>query len=89
MTVPSHDCRRVLLSISAYLDGDLDASDCAAIEHHCHACADCAALVAGLRDTAGLCRKAGTAPLPEAVRQRARESIHKLLESAKSPSESS
>jgi anti-sigma factor RsiW len=72
-------CRRILLSISGYLDGDLEASDCAAVERHCRACARCAAVVAGLRETVGLCRQAGSAPLPEAVRKRARASIRRLL----------
>jgi len=73
------ECGDMLTRISSYLDGDLDAAGCQAIERHCAACARCAGFVAGLRETIGLCREAGSAPLPDAVRQRARASIQRLL----------
>jgi anti-sigma factor RsiW len=65
--------------ISMYLDGDLDQVECRDIEEHCRGCADCAAVVDGLRKTIGLCQEAGRAPLPEAVRRRAQEAVSKLL----------
>ena len=74
------ECAAMLAGISAYLDGDLDAAACQAIEHHCLGCSRCAALVVGLRQTIGLCREAGAVPLPDAVRQRARASIRRLLD---------
>ena len=74
------DCQRMLAGISAYLDGDLDATACAEIEQHCSGCARCAAIVKGLRETAGLCREAGTAPLPEPIKARAQASIRRLLQ---------
>lgn len=70
----------MLARISAYLDGELEATECAAIEHHCQDCEDCAAVVESLRQTIGLCREAASAPLPEPVRRRAQESIRRLLE---------
>lgn len=79
-------CGAMLAGISAYLDGDLDATACQAIERHCQACPRCATVVEGLRETIGLCREAGQTPLPEAVRQRAKASIERLLASEK-PSE--
>jgi anti-sigma factor RsiW len=83
----SQDCRMVLAGISAYLDGELDAAACEAIEQHGQACARCAALVKGLRDTVGLCRQAASVPLPESVRQRARDSVRRLLDDTRSSSE--
>jgi anti-sigma factor RsiW len=77
----SADCRRVLASVSAYLDSDLDATTCESIEAHCRQCASCANVIAGLRETVGLCRKAGSVPVPDAVRQRARERVWRLLAS--------
>lgn len=77
---PASDCRTILASISAYLDGDLEATACTAIEQHCERCSRCAALVAGFRQTVGLCRQAGAAPLPDAVRARAQASIRRLLD---------
>jgi len=70
----------ILGNISAYLDGELEGTACAAIEEHCRRCAGCAALVAGLRETVGLCRGAASAALPEAVRQRARDRVRELLD---------
>jgi anti-sigma factor RsiW len=74
------ECRRVLAAVSAYLDGDLDATTCEAIEAHCRGCAACADLIAGLRQTVGLCRQAGSTLVPEAVRQRARARVRRLLD---------
>jgi anti-sigma factor RsiW len=73
-------CKEILTNISNYLAGELNTTACDAIERHCLDCASCAALVTGLRETVGLCRQAATAPLPDAVRQRARESVQRLLD---------
>lgn len=80
-TAPADECRRVLALVSAYLDGDLDAAACASIEAHVGQCAGCADVIAGLRDAVGLCRQAGSVPVPEEVRERARARIQRLLES--------
>jgi anti-sigma factor RsiW len=74
------ECRSILANISAYLDGELEATACDTIEQHCLDCPSCAALVRGLRETVGLCREAASIPLPEAVRERARDSVRELLE---------
>ena len=66
-------CKEILAGISAYLDGELGAAACDAIERHCQDCPSCARVVEGLRETVGLCRQAGLVPLPEAIRQRARD----------------
>jgi anti-sigma factor RsiW len=76
----SHDCRAILMRISAYLDSDLEATACDAIERHCQNCVRCAALVAELRETIGLCRQAAAMPFPDSVRRRARESVRRLLD---------
>jgi anti-sigma factor RsiW len=80
MTRTPANCKDILADISGYLDGELDTTVCQAIEQHCQHCPSCAALVSGLRETVGLCRQAGTVPLPDAVRQRARESVRQLLD---------
>ncbi len=79
MSLPLNTCKAVLENISGYLDGELDAAECEAIERHSRACPDCATIVKGLRDTVGLCRHAGTMPLPDDVRRRARERVRRLL----------
>jgi anti-sigma factor RsiW len=73
-------CKEVLGNISSYLDGELETTACGAIEQHSLACPSCAAVVAGLRDTIGLCREAAAVPLPDDVRQRARDSVRQLLD---------
>jgi anti-sigma factor RsiW len=75
----SDQCAAILANISAFLDGELDQTECAAIEAHCADCPRCAPVVAGLRDTIGLCRNAAVAPLPEPVRQRAQDAVRRLL----------
>jgi anti-sigma factor RsiW len=75
----SESCAAILANISAFLDGELDATECAAIEAHCAHCERCAPVVAGLRDTIGLCRNVAAAPLPEPVRARAQEAVRRLL----------
>jgi anti-sigma factor RsiW len=79
MSVPTTTCKKILANISGYLDGELDTTACDEIERHCQHCASCAALVNGLRETVGLCRQAGSVPLPDAVRQRARDRVRQLL----------
>jgi anti-sigma factor RsiW len=74
------ECHDLLKEISAYLDGDLDTAACETIERHCTTCPACAELVGGLKQTAGLCRQVGAAPLPPAVLDKARASIRRLLE---------
>jgi len=80
MSAPLNTCREVLTNISGYLDGELDRTACDAIERHCLACPSCAVLVNGLQETIGLCRQAAMAPLPDAVRERALESVRQLLD---------
>jgi anti-sigma factor RsiW len=75
----SDSCAVILANISAVLDGELDATECAAIEAHCAECQRCAPVVAGLRETIGLCRNAAAAPLPDPVRQRAQDAVWRLL----------
>jgi anti-sigma factor RsiW len=72
-------CRETLQQISAYLDGELDATACERIEQHSLTCPGCAALVDGLRKTVGLCRQAADAELPDAVRERAKSAVRQLL----------
>ena len=79
------DCAAVLAGISAYLDGDLEAAECAMIEAHAVTCTACAPVIDGLRRTVGLCRDAGAVALPEAVRQRARASIQRVLDAENPP----
>lgn len=77
-------CKEILAGISAYLDGELGTAACDAIDRHCQDCPSCATVVKGLRETIGLCRQAGSVPVPEAVRQRARDRMRLLLDQSQS-----
>jgi anti-sigma factor RsiW len=77
--VVNPECAAVLRDISAYLDGELDAPRCDAIERHSATCSSCAEVVQGFRRTIGLCRGASSEPIPDEVRARARASISALL----------
>jgi anti-sigma factor RsiW len=74
------ECAAVRDQIERYVDGELDAVECDAIERHCQGCEACARMVRHVRDTIGLCREVGRAPLPEAVRIKARDQVKRLLE---------
>jgi anti-sigma factor RsiW len=78
-STPLRVCRTTLQNVSAYLDGELDATACEAIERHGLGCPGCAALLDGLRNTVGLCRQMADVELPEAVRQRAKAAVRQLL----------
>lgn len=73
-------CRVLLERLSAYLDGDLPASECRSIAAHARTCARCSDVLADFRSATGLCRRAGARPLPPAVRQRAKDRVRRLLE---------
>ena len=47
-TGASDECRAILQHIAAYLDGELDATECRRIDAHCAGCPDCLAVVGGL-----------------------------------------
>jgi anti-sigma factor (TIGR02949 family) len=72
-------CDLLVEQLSAYLDGDLGPAVCAHIRRHSKTCTRCAALIDALQQTVGICRRAGQAPLPPAVRARARARMRELL----------
>ena len=73
-------CRVLRERLSAYLDGDLPASDCRSIEAHAKTCPRCRAVLADFRKATGLCRRAGAQPLPPAVRELAKAHIRRLID---------
>jgi len=72
-------CESLLEQISAYLDGDLGAATCEAIEHHASSCDRCAVVIEDFRKATGLCRTAADAPLPDTVRALAQARVRALL----------
>ena len=58
-------CKDAIDLLRAYLDGELEQSQKAALEEHLGACAPCVDFVATYRQTPGLCKKALQAKMPE------------------------
>jgi anti-sigma factor RsiW len=75
----TQECDVLIERLSAYLDGDLGPAACDRIRAHARTCARCAALIADLQQTVGICHKAARAPLPVPVRARAKRYIEELL----------
>lgn len=76
---PSARCRKLLLEISRYLDGDLTPARRRMVEQHVRACACCATLAARLRSTVAACRAEGAKRPPRDVISRARARIRTLI----------
>lgn len=88
MDCREHDHRRCLeLSrrISAYLDGELDASERRSVEEHLAACLACACCAATLKRTVELCRRAAPQPLPEPFARRLDGLLARLLAAPRVP----
>ena len=83
VTTAAGRCDLLVEQLSAYLDGDLGPAVCARIRRHSKTCPRCAALIDDLQQAVGLCRRAGQAPLPAAVRSRARTRMRLLLSAAR------
>lgn len=75
-----HDasCREMAESVSAYLDGDLDAALKAAIEKHEGKCPPCRAFIRTLATTVEAIRKQPREPLPESLRSALRQALEQL-----------
>ncbi len=68
-------CRKILRTISEYLDNDLPKSMCAEIRKHLGACVKCERVVHSLKRTINLCKKADVARLTAAGKTRLRKEI--------------
>ena len=71
------ECRRLLGSLSAYLDGEAEARLCEAIQTHLASCEDCRIVVDTLRKTISLAHESPLPTLSEAARRRLMEVLEK------------
>jgi anti-sigma factor RsiW len=76
---PSVRCRKLLLEISRYLDGDLTPARHRMVEQHVRACACCGTMAARLRSTVAACRAEGSRRPPRDVMSRAEVRIRALI----------
>ena len=72
-------CRRLLVEMFQYLDGELSAARCRTLERHLASCEPCAQAADRIRDTISACRAANDRPLPAPVRRRAALRVKTLL----------
>ena len=75
---PTARCRRLLLELSRYLDGDLTSARRRTVEHHIDACDCCKTMTARLRRTVAACRAEGKKRPPRQVLSRAEARIRAL-----------
>ena len=76
---PPRQCLSLLSRLSRYVDNELSPAQRRVIQTHCRDCARCRRVIAGLRRTITLYRRAGSAPMPPHTRARARARIARLL----------
>ena len=82
MTAPvrlSAPCRKLLLDLSRYLDGDLTAARVRKVEQHVLACECCGTMTERLRQTLAACRAEGARRPPRDVMSRAAARIRALM----------
>jgi anti-sigma factor RsiW len=77
---PTARCRRLLLELSRYLDGDLTPARRRMIEQHLEGCDCCETMATRLRKTVAACRTEGSRPPPRQVMARAAARIRALID---------
>ncbi len=71
------NCRRLLGSLSEYVDGELDEELCSVLEQHLEDCEDCRIVVDTLRKTVYLYHESAQAEdIPGDIRQRLYKSLN-------------
>ncbi len=70
------DCRRLLGSLSEYVDGELSEELCNVLEQHLVDCEDCRIVVDTLKKTVYLYHATAGATIPNDVRQRLYKSLN-------------
>jgi anti-sigma factor RsiW len=76
---PPVECLALLGELSDYIDDELSPRERRAIDVHCRDCARCKRMIAGLRRTVSLLRRAGSSRLTPRALARARANIAHLL----------
>ena len=82
-TRPSARCRKLLMELSRYLDGDVLPARRRAIEQHISSCRCCGTMAVRLRRTVAVCRAEATRRPPRRVLSSAKARIDKLLAAAR------
>jgi RNA polymerase sigma-70 factor (ECF subfamily) len=75
---PTNGCRNVVELFSRHLEGDIDASTCAAMEKHLASCPRCQRECEALKSMLATCRSAGP-EVPRAVQDEVRAALNRFL----------
>ena len=73
------NCRGVIVELSSYLDGELDARARSDLERHLEHCEDCRLVVDTTRKTIQIFCNSEPVPLPSDVRERLHVALEKRL----------
>jgi anti-sigma factor RsiW len=73
------NCRRTLLEVSNYIDGDLDAALKQEIEQHLEHCRECAIIVVQTKLTVEIFCDSQPVDLPQDVRARLHEALQRKI----------
>jgi RNA polymerase sigma-70 factor (ECF subfamily) len=76
-------CAEIGTTFSRYLEGEIGAEACSAMQRHVEGCTSCSAVCEGLRESVFLCRRAGTSPLSDELQLRVRRALEKALGAAR------
>ncbi|MGI9102981.1 MAG: sigma-70 family RNA polymerase sigma factor [Terriglobales bacterium] len=72
---PGAHCKRMFGALSAYLDQEIDAQTCAALESHLNGCPPCKAYLASLEETVRRCKQCPPEELKARVSAEVREMV--------------
>ena len=75
LEAPSAACPNVVLQWSRKLEGDLSATDCAAMEEHVTACPHCTATCDALRQALLACKRSADEDVPSDVQARVKAAV--------------
>jgi predicted anti-sigma-YlaC factor YlaD len=73
------NCKKIVVELTDYLDGQLDASLKSSIEQHLAKCEDCRLVVDTTKKTIEIYCNSEPAPLPQDARQRLHEALRQKL----------
>jgi anti-sigma factor RsiW len=73
------NCRRVILEVSNYIDGDVDAALKQEIEEHLKDCPDCMVVVIQMKLTVEIFCDTQPLDLPQEVRSRLHEALRRKI----------
>ena len=73
-------CRRYRISLSAYLENELDANRNRLLEEHLIDCPECVAVLETFRKTIALCRDLPLLPVPDELHSRIMQLLERELQ---------